>query len=50
MNEEDEIIKSGLKSHSKVDTMCYAGMVFLAIMIFIPPICLPPGAPSSSKC
>ncbi len=39
MNEEEEIIKNGLKSHSKVDTLCYAGMVLLAVLIFLPPIC-----------
>ena len=37
MNEEEEIIKSGIKSHSKQDTLCYVGMALLAIMIFIPP-------------
>jgi len=38
MNEEDEIIKEGLKSHSKQDTLCYVGIGVLAILIFIPPI------------
>jgi hypothetical protein len=38
MNEEEEIIKNGLKSHSKQDTLCYIGIGVLAILIFIPPI------------
>ncbi len=38
MNEEEEIIKSGLKSHSKQDTMCYLGMALIGILIFIPPL------------
>ena len=37
MNEEEEIIKNGLKSHSKKDTYCYLGMVLIAILIIIPP-------------
>jgi hypothetical protein len=38
MNEEEEIIKSGLKDHSKQDTMCYVGMAIIGVLIFIPPI------------
>ena len=38
MNEEEEIIKNGLKSHSKQDTMCYLGMVLIGVLIFIPPL------------
>ena len=38
MNEEEEIIKSGLKSHSKQDTMCYLGMLLIGVLIFIPPL------------
>ena len=38
MSEEEEIIKNGLKSHTKMDTFCYIGIGLLAIMIFIPPV------------
>ena len=37
MNEEDEIIQRGLKSHDKKDTICYVGIVLLGILILIPP-------------
>ena len=37
MNEE-QIIKRGLRNKSKTDTLCYLGMVFLFILIIIPPI------------
>ena len=37
MNEEDEIIQQGLKSHDKKDTLCYVGMVLLGILIILPP-------------
>ena len=37
MNEEEEIIQNGLKSHDKKDTMCYLGMVLLGILIILPP-------------
>ena len=38
MSEEEEIIKNGLKSHTKMDTFCYIGIGILAIMIVIPPV------------
>jgi hypothetical protein len=38
MSEEEEIIKQGLKSHTKTDTFCYIGIGLLAIMIIIPPV------------
>ena len=35
---EDQIIKRGLKTKAKTDTLCYLGIAILFVLIIIPPI------------